>query len=403
MATQEYFLEQARKWKNIFLTWDAGTGKSYILQESIKECDPMDILITAPTWVAAINVGWATLHSTFWLQPWYNFCDPPKLSLSSVVDYYSKKILIIDEASMVRADMLDYINKWLQKKRKNQNPFWWLQVIFVWDLAQLPPILNSSEVHWLNYVEVYKSFYDSTFFTSSMVYKSMDIEEIKLTEIKRQTDEEFIAYLNQVRQWNPRPVIDYLNSNIRKTINLKWIFLCSKNNQVDDINNYFLKRNKNELKVFNGTYTWEFKPWDNITPEKLELKVDCRVMVTKNINLGDWSKLYNGDLCSVIEIKEKSVVIFSDRLQEEYEISFSIWEKYKYAWSSKECVWTFTQIPLRLWYAITVHKSQWLTLEKVNLNLQLFWSPSEKLSMLYVALSRLKTLAWISNTKHITI
>lgn len=365
--SQECFYTLANKWKNIFLEWIPWSWKTYALNKWREDNPDKTIVTVAYTWVAAINCWWATIHSTFWL-----FWNEYRFINKQFIDWQSVDVLIIDEISMVSCDLFDYIDRVLRKSRKSILPFWWLQVICVWDLNQIPPIFNLKKDEERKRYEELKW---NVFFNNSEAYKNWRFEKVFLTKNNRSDNIHYNNLLTRIRDWDLSAIEEF-----NKWDNEDYIHLMAYNTEVDYYNNKLLNKLPWKVKTFKAEISWVFNTSFTITPEILDLKVWARIMVTVNCQ---W--LINWDLWTVLKITKDWILIYSDRLKENklitiQDINNCIFDdKWK-----KKIIWTFKQYPLRLAYWITLNKSQWLTLENYVFN----YHPSINISSVYVALSR---------------
>lgn len=371
--TQEQAFEILNSWKNCFLTGRAGTGKTYLTEMFIKnKRDNGDwVVVVAPTGIAAINIWWATIHSTFKMFGTYLLKRPVKFQS---VNWMYINTIIIDEISMVGPDYIDYIDYLLKEERWSDLPFGWIQMIFVWDKKQLPPVYVGRTDTEKFEIDKLKQKYGELIFDRAESYQWF--QEIELDEIKRTTDPKLIGILNSIREWDMSAL-----SQIQKWKgDAETVHLKPYNTLVDKHNLQKFISLDGESKTYIGKISWDFKENECITPLSLDLKVWARVMVTKNLEC--W--LVNGDLGTVEELHKDYVVIHSDRFNAHYDIDTVEWKRIEYQGMSEKEIWTFSQIPLKLAWAMTIHKSQGLTLENVCVT----YTPKMEKELIYVWVSR---------------
>jgi len=369
---------------NFFITGNAGTGKSTII-ELFRAQTKKNIVILAPTGLAANNVRGQTIHSFFRF--------PPKLMDREAVqnirvygDLYQKiDTIIIDEASMVRADLLDAVDMFLRAKGRDPFlPFGGIQVILVGDLFQLPPVVTHQEIEYIT------EKYDSPYFFAAHAYDG-SFETATMNHIFRQEDENFITVLNNIRKGSvSQDDLDFINTRVTDTEHPTSVTLTSINKIADSINNRQLNQLESTSRTYVADMDGEMRENENNLriPIELELKKGARVMFTRNSD--EW---VNGSLGEVVNLDDSIIVKLDDG--DEVEVGKEKWEKIKYSYDKErdeikeETVWSMKQFPLRLAYAITIHKSQGMTFENININLQR--APFTH-GQTYVALSRAKSL-----------
>ncbi|MBB6682458.1 AAA family ATPase [Aequorivita sp. 609] len=391
--------------KLVYLTGKAGTGKTTFLKY-IKDTTNKNTVILAPTGVAAINAGGVTIHSFFQI-PFGPFVpDDSRLrttatgtenreTIYTTFRYKDDKreiienleLLIIDEISMVRADMLDVIDRILKVFRKKPYlPFGGVQVILIGDTFQLPPIADNEQ--W----SILSQFYKTPFFFSSKIIEQNTPLYIELKKIYRQNEQEFIDLLNRVR-------VSQVNANDFSVLNAKYnptfsgngsdyIILATHNNIVNETNLTKLNQLTTELFTYEANVTGTFPDKHKPTDHYLKLKVGAQIMFIKN-DTGEYKRYYNGKIGKIKELEEATItVVFDD--ESEVEVERAVWNNIQYSYNREqkkiveEIVGTFEQFPIRLAWAITVHKSQGLTFEKVIADLGRAFAPGQ----VYVALSR---------------
>lgn len=395
--------------QNLFLTGKAGTGKTTFLK-FIKEHSQKNAVVVAPTGVAAINAGGMTMHSFFQL-PFIPYV-PQRSGVSgdvSTIDRYNliknirfsreKKellneleLLIIDEVSMLRADMLDAIDEILRHFRQQRKlPFGGVQVIFIGDLFQLPPVVKEDE--W----QLMKDHYASPFFFCAKVIEQHPPLFIELKKIYRQNEQSFINLLNSIRN-NEMSDSDYglLNERFRPDgmdIFESSITLTTHNNSADTINQRELNKLEGKPIRFTGEIKGEFSDKALPTEMNLDLKVGAQVMFIKNDSSGE-QKYFNGKLAVIKKISEEEISVTLAESNTELALEKEKWNNIRYSLNieskkiEEEELGSFTQYPVRLAWAITIHKSQGLTFDKAMIDA----GNSFAAGQVYVALSRCRTL-----------
>jgi PIF1-like helicase/Helix-turn-helix domain/HRDC domain/UvrD-like helicase C-terminal domain len=395
----------------VFLTGKAGTGKTTFLKYLKENCGK-NMVVAAPTGVAAINAGGVTLHSLFTLplvpyvpasKGWGNNQGVhDKNSLLATLRYRKDKIkllcnldlLVIDEVSMVRADVFDMVDTILRHVRRQfHKPFGGVQLLLIGDLFQLPPVAKDDELRLL------QQYYATPFFFSAMVMQECAPKYVELNTIYRQKESKFIELLNQVRHGNAtEEVLQQLNARfVTKIPNDDYITLTSHNAQADQINLKCLGELPGRVKGFKAEVSGDFP--EHIFPGEavINLKVGARVMFTKNHSGG---KYYNGKIVEVISIDEEDGACLVKDFTNGEEISVTPveWNNTKYKTNDadhtvvEDVVGTFKQLPLRLAWAITIHKSQGLTFDYVAIDAARAFAGGQ----LYVALSRCTQLNGIA-------
>jgi len=391
--------------KVLFITGRAGTGKSTLLR-FFKEHSHKKSVVLAPTGVAALNVQGQTIHSFFGFDPEITVPEAQRIAhiISEKELYRRVEVIIIDEVSMVRADLLDCIDVFLRTIRGKNLPFGGAQLVFIGDLYQLPPVVKGEEEKILSFR------YPTPFFFDALVMRELEeklgnIEFVELEKIYRQEDEEFINILNAIRSRHITPeMLERLNSRFfpyPEELEEDHIVLTSTNQQANEINSYHLNRLKGKEKIYQGVLEGNFERRDLPTETELALKEKARVMFLVN---DPCDRFVNGTLGTVVEIGKELVVVTDDGL--EVELEPFTWEMYRSLWNpeeetiEREIVGTFTQIPLRLAWAITIHKSQGKTFPRVIIDLGKGAFAS---GQVYVALSRCTSLEGIILKKPIRL
>jgi hypothetical protein len=396
--------------RHLFLTGKAGTGKTTFLKY-IKEHTRKNTVIVAPTGVAAINAGGVTMHSFFQLPfgPFVPASTNLYTSNGQVTDKHSLfknihfagskremlqelELLIIDEVSMVRCDMLDAMDTILRHFRKQYNvPFGGVQVLYIGDLFQLPPVIPQHE--W----SLLQEHYNSPFFFEAKVVKEAPPLYIELKKIYRQNEQHFIDILNRIRNNAPeRYDLDELNSRYNPAFNPpageKYITLSTHNRKADVINEAELKKLHGKLYTFKAELSGEFSDKALPTDLHLQLKEGAQVMFIKN-DVGNERRYYNGKLAIVKKIMNDEITVtFTDG--EEMKLEKETWKNIRYQYNKEnddieeEELGSFKQYPVRLAWAITIHKSQGLTFDKAVIDA----GQSFAAGQVYVALSRCTSL-----------
>lgn len=397
---------------SVFLTGKAGTGKTTFLRTIVADCMKR-CAIVAPTGVAAINAGGVTIHSFFQLPLCPYLPDVKELiteyQLPEKMNTLRKEririlrtldLLIIDEISMVRADILDAMDMVLRRYRRNDRPFGGVQLLMIGDVQQLPPVVKDAERAYFEQV------YPSPFFFNSKALRKLPFVVIELEKIYRQSDEEFMSILNSIRAGNPdQAVLDRLNSRLDPGFDPpgdeSWIRLTTHNAQADAVNASKLDELGGKEVVFKAEIDGNFPENAYPADTELRLKVGAQVMFIRNDTSGD-ARYYNGKIGTVTSLKDGLVV--TDGEGNAIEVERERWENLKYELDpeSKEivgnCDGVFTQYPLRPAWAITIHKSQGLTFDRVIIDAGSAFS----FGQVYVALSRCRTLEGIVLTTPIT-
>lgn len=382
--------------KNLFITGRAGTGKSTLLQ-LFRNTTKKKTVVLAPTGIAALNVKGQTIHSFFGFPP--KPLEPHEIKKRRKRSLYKKmELLIIDEISMVRADLLDNIDRFLRMNREVPLPFGGVQVVFFGDLFQLPPVV-ASEVEALKFQFEYESPY---FFSSFVIAEGFEMEMVELRKVYRQDSRHFLRLLEAVRL-NRVDFEDLEEFNERYLPNFQaedfYITLSARNATANRINYKELDQLTTEEKVYLATVSGIFKESLYPTEAALKLKVDAQVMFIKN---DPEKKFVNGTIGKVkslhpdlikVEVEEQS------GFRRTLEVERMEWEIVKYMEDERdakkiktETLGTFRQFPLKLAWAITIHKSQGKTFDKVLIDLG---RGAFEHGQTYVALSRCRTLEGI--------
>ncbi len=376
---------------SFFLTGRAGTGKTTFLRKVQKLVDKQFITL-APTGVAAILAGGDTIHSFFGLS--MEVCYPGtmgKMNEARIQTLLHTDTIIIDEVSMVRCDIIDAIDYTMRKTLRSSLPFGGKQVIFVGDMFQLPPVIARKEERELMH-DLYQA--DDCFFYKADVIKRMRLVKIEFQKVYRQDDKQFLDILEDVRLNKVTPE-DLMHLNRRVCLPTKEdgmvITLASRNSTADAINEKCLAEIDSEEYVYEGTVQGKFEEKRFPVEMTMRLKVGAQVMFTRNDQQKRWA---NGTLGKVTKLAKDEIQVTTNA-GETYIVPNCSWDSVTYEYDKeakklkKEVTGTFTQYPLKLAWAITVHKSQGMTFEKMSLDLSKGMFAA---GQLYVALSRVQSL-----------
>ncbi len=380
--------------RSLFLTGKAGTGKSYLLNQIRKQLD--DVIMLAPTGLTAINVKGQTIHSFFKLslRPFLpNDNELEKLTGDRRKLVRKAKLIIIDEISMVRVDIFSAFNKVLQLTMSNTLPFGGKQVLVVGDLYQLPPVVTSNEK------DIIEQNYKSEFFFDADGLQNT-FEMVELDKVYRQSDPLFIRILDTMRVASiTAEQLAWVNERVVKQADEESITIATTNKIANTINASQLAALPDELHSFEAKITGRFEESGTMPAEvHLDIKVGSQIMMTNNANDEDGnSRWQNGTLGKVVEITDDIIKVkLNDRIED---VERHTWESYEYKWNAatnsieQEVTGTFTQFPIKLAWAVTIHKSQGLTFDKVNIDLG--WGAFSA-GQTYVAMSRCRTFEGVS-------
>lgn len=415
----EQFINQTNQ--SVFLTGKAGTGKTTLLKKIIQSTFKQ-VVIVAPTGIAALNAGGVTIHSFFQLPfggfiPEFNvspqFTDSIKVETKdSLMRHFNMnkqrlnlirnlELLIIDEVSMLRADLLDAIDWTLRNVRKINKPYGGVQVLFIGDLLQLPPVIKPEE--W----NILKNYYRGVYFFHAHVIQEMPLTYIELSKIYRQNDQDFIDVLNNLRENKiSQKDVELLNNFVQpdfvSTEHEGYITLTTHNHKADDINSRALSTLKAKSYFFNAEIIDDFPKHMFPIEDTLELKVGAQVMFIKN-DLSFDKSFYNGKMGVIKSLGKDEIYVHFPEENKTIEVEKYEWENIRYSVDDNtgeiidEVLGTFTHYPIKLAWAITVHKSQGLTFDKAVLDVSQVFAPGQA----YVALSRLRSLSGLVLTSPI--
>ncbi len=394
--------------RSLFLTGKAGTGKSTFLRH-IAETTKKKHVILAPTGIAAINAGGQTLHSFFKLPFHPLLPNDSSYSIRNIrktLKYSGEltkllrelELIIIDEISMVRADIIDFIDKVLRIYCRNmREPFGGKQLLLVGDIFQLEPVIKEDE--W----RLMQPFYASAYFFAAKVWQEMQLVSIELRKVYRQSDSQFIGMLDRIRQNHATDAdLQSINARVNQSSKQKEngfeITLATRRDTVDYINDLHLSELEGDSTIFKGHIKGDFPETSLPAPMELEIKPGAQVIFIKNDKEKRW---VNGTLGVVIYIDEgEGIITVVDEDGHEYDVEREVWENMRYTFNEKEqkieeeMLGSFIQFPLRLAWAITVHKSQGLTFRHVKIDFS--GGGAFAGGQTYVALSRCTSLEGIT-------
>lgn len=397
--------------RNIFLTGKAGTGKTTFLKHIRENCQKQ-IVVVAPTGVAAINAGGVTMHSFFQLpfSPYipetrgfvnndkettnrHNLLSHLRLTTEKKKIFRELELLIIDEVSMVRCDTLDAIDTILRHVRLRHNePFGGVQVLFIGDMFQLPPIIPENE--WTLLTQYYKSPY---FFDSKVLLDDLPVY-IEFTRIYRQTENKFINLLNRVRnnelnEEGAALLEQRFTPAYKQQLQDGYILLTTHNYKADAINQEELQKLSGKVVSYTAEVSGEFSEKSFPADEVLRLKEGAQIMFLRN-DMEKNKRYFNGKIAVVKKLSEDKIIVHCENESQEIEVKKETWENIRYSWNKttrtleEEVLGSFRQYPLRLAWAITIHKSQGLTFDKAIIDAGEAFSAGQ----VYVALSRCTNL-----------
>ena len=385
----------------MFVTGRAGTGKSTLIHFLTAKIQKS--AVAAPTAIAALNVNGSTIHSFFGIPPRpVNPDEVFKVRKHMIPVVENLDVLILDEVSMIPPNLVDCIHNTLKKVKKNDQPFGGIPIIFVGDLLQLPPVVDDRDLGVF-----FTHRYDSPYFYSAEIFKHVNILPLELTKVFRQKDEKFIEALDRIRtNRDHRDSVALFNRNCfrdKKDLNPEVINLVPTNATAKSINDYKLQQLDTPEVTFDATYEGDVNPGKDRfpAPDKLRIKNGAKCIFLVNDSL--W---INGTLGEIVDIGEKSLKVKITETGNIVSVSKHTWERYKYTYNyetrriERELIGTYRQFPLALGWAITIHKSQGMTLDAVKIDLG---KGAFCTGQTYVALSRCKTIEGITLAKPISM
>ena len=377
--------------QSLYITGKAGTGKTTFLKYIIKHTNK-NIVVAAPTGVAAVNAGGTTLHSLLSIPfgiAIHGSKGQRRLSRERMSVIKRMDILVIDEISMVRADVMDFVNARLCEVRSNGKPFGGVQLVMFGDLYQLPPVVKKEED------AILKRFYKAPYFFNANIFDRCEFRIIELTKIFRQTDEHFIQLLNHLRAYQiTNADLERLKMicNVRECndFNSNRVHICSLRSEVQAINEGQLGE---PTHVFSAFITGDFLESNAPCDVDLKLRVGARVMMLKNDS--EERKYYNGSLGTVTAITDSIISVSLDNGLHT-EVGRHAWKTYEYEVNDEDKIvakekGSLEQFPIALAWAVTIHKSQGLTFDRVAIHANRIFAPGQ----IYVALSRCTSLEGI--------
>ena len=372
-------------------------------------------IVVAPTGIAAINAGGVTIHSMFGLPP-RTFLPTTEridgnlaMNISDLMHHFKYRkdklkllreieIIIIDEVSMLRADVLDMMDFSLRHVRRNQQRFGGVQMLFIGDLYQLPPVVRDEHI--------LSQYYNSPFFFESLALKEIPLITIELTTVYRQKDEKFLDILNEIRDGEIRD-IDFEALNERYIPDFEptdepYVYLTSHNRMADEINQKKLAELPGKSFSYAAEIVGNFNENQYPNDEVLELKVGAQIMFIRNDASGE-RRYFNGKLAEIVDLDEKEITVIIDGDDESYVLKKEVWEQKKYSLDAdknitEDVLGSFKQYPIRLAWAVTIHKSQGLTFDRLIIDAGKSFASGQ----VYVALSRCRTLEGIVLKSKIT-
>lgn len=382
--------------KNIFLTGKAGTGKSTLI-DYFRSTTKKKVVVLAPTGLAALNIRGQTVSSFFKF--------PPRILEKGMIHgvansrlYRSVDCIVIDEASMLRADVLDAIDRFLRINGRDRNsPFGGIQIVLVGDMYQLPPVVTPQERY------VYERMYETPYFFSAASWRSGEFTNIELMMVFRQKEMEFIEILNKIRLGDVSvPTLEHINRRVTTSIPGNYVVLCTTNKAVDGINQMKLANIEKPQFTYTATIEGNFPTQDRYLPvdPELKLKVGARVLFVKNDKGGRW---VNGTMGTVHRLDTDTVIVKPDGSRDVVQVHPEAWENIRYSVNESgdivaNVLGRLWHYPLKLAWSITIHKSQGMSFDRICID---FSRAPFAHGQTYVALSRARTLEGIILTRKI--
>ena len=375
--------------ENLLILGSAGTGKSTFLKWLRKKLGyEKSYVVLAPTGMAALQVGGQTIHSFFGFKSQLLSDKNAWRKPRSKGIFENLDLIIIDEISMVRADVFEAMDRFLRQYGPNKKePFGGIQILAMGDLFQLPPIVRGEEKNY------FREIFGTPFFFGSQAWKNGQFSVVEFTQIFRQSDAPFIDLLTRVRHGERNTaLLQTLNQNVKEEAIEGAVILAARNQTVENINETELARLKTGLHTYEARTTGKSDPAAFTSPQQLQLKTGARVMFTRNDPNGKW---VNGTLGEVISCNKTDVTVRTDN-GKEYAVAPVKWELTTYEFDEEKkaavstVAGTFSQLPLTLAWALTIHKSQGQTLDQCVVDLSDGGAFAE--GQLYVALSRARSL-----------
>jgi ATP-dependent exoDNAse (exonuclease V) alpha subunit len=381
--------------RSIFITGRAGTGKSTLLSY-FRNITKKKVAVLAPTGVAALNVKGQTIHSFFKFKPGIT---PDKIKKFRSFDdnesiYRKLDIIVIDEVSMVRADLLDCVDRFLRLNGpESDKPFGGIQMAFIGDLYQLPPVVTGDEK------EVFQTLYKTPYFYGALVFNYFNMEFVELEKIYRQHDGEFINLLNSIRNNSvTEEGLEFLNQRYQPEFEPPpedfYVYLTTTNRLAEEINSKRLSELESGLYTYTGSIEGDFGKEYLPTSIELQIKVGAQIMMLNNDSEGRWVNGSIGKITGITQSRKGEDIIVAEMSDgEEVEITPYTWEIFRFFIEAgglqSEVIGTFTQFPMMLAWAVTIHKGQGKTFDRVIIDIG---KGTFAHGQMYVALSRCTTL-----------